>query len=94
MTLRSRINRLATHRIIRSNRPAVTCVFLRRVHAVDSQTGEVTSADIHCSMVWTSDGWRTITREDGEIEAAFIERTERMEKQSYFSPCSPNKSLF
>lgn len=29
-------------------------------------------------MVWTSDGWATITREDGETEATLIERTDKV----------------
>lgn len=29
-------------------------------------------------MVWTSGGWETITREDGETEAALIERTDKV----------------
>ena len=30
-------------------------------------------------MVWTSDGWATITREDDETEATLIERTDKVQ---------------
>lgn len=78
MTLRARLNRLASHRGIQVKRPDVTCIFIRGVYAIDRETGEVTGSNTAFAMVWTSGGWETITREDGETEAAFIKRTDKM----------------
>lgn len=74
MTLRARLNRLASRRGTQAYRPEVTCIFIRGVYAVDRETGEVTGADTASAMVWTPKGWETITRTDCETEADFVER--------------------
>ena len=53
MTLRARLNRLASRRGTQAYRPEVTCIFIRGVYAVDRDTGEVTGADTASAMVWT-----------------------------------------
>jgi hypothetical protein len=81
MNLRARLNRLSSHRGIQGKRPEVTCIFIRGVYAVDRETGEVTGADTASAMVWTPDGWKTVIREDGEAEADFIARIDRMDSE-------------
>lgn len=81
MTLRARLNRLALHRSIKATRPEVTCIFLRRVFALNHETREVTGADTHCASVWTPGGWETVIRNDGESEAAFVERIEGVNQE-------------
>lgn len=78
MTLRARLNRLASRRGSQAYRPEVTCIFIRGVYAVHRETGEVTGADTASAMVWTPGGWETIAREAGESEAAFTKRIARM----------------
>lgn len=81
MTLRARLNRLASRRDTQAYRPEVTCIFIRGVYAVDRDIGEVTGADIASAIVWTPSGWETITREDNEPEADFLKRVDRMDSR-------------
>ena len=78
MTLRARLNRLAFRRGTQAYRPGVTCIFIRGVYAVDRETGEVTVA--RKAAAWVNVGARHdyLIREDGETEAEFIERVDRM----------------
>lgn len=78
MTLRIRLNKLAQHLNSKVTRPEVTCIFLRRVFAVNRETGEVTRADTHHAIVWTQSGWETVIRGDKESAANFAKRVHEM----------------
>lgn len=75
MNLRARINRLATHRAIHGERPEVTRIIFT---AARRENGEIV-ADVASAMRRTAGGWETITREEGETEANFIERIDLMD---------------
>lgn len=73
MTLRTRLRRLETRHGIRANRPDVTCILLRTVYEADPESGGPES-EVACAMIWTRDGWGSLTREAGETAEAFTAR--------------------
>jgi hypothetical protein len=75
MNLRARLNRLAAHRGSQDTPPDVTRIIF---NAARRENGEIV-AEAVSAMVWTPDGWKNIIREDGETEADYIERIDRMD---------------
>ena len=76
MNLRARLNRLSSHRGIQGKRPKVTRIIF---NAARRENGEIV-AEAVSAMVWAPGGWDSIIRENGETEADFIERIERIEQ--------------
>jgi hypothetical protein len=74
MTLRKRLDRLEARHGNRSEIPSVTRIVLRAVRREDGST----VSEAMYAWAKARDGWQTITRDDSETEASFIERIERM----------------
>lgn len=75
MTLRARLNRLSARRVIQGKRPTVTRIIF---NAVQREGGEIV-AKVASALVWTPSGWETISLEESETEADFIERVEQID---------------
>lgn len=74
MTLRKRLDRLEARHGARGEVPGVTRIIFQ---ALRHEDGKIVS---EAMSAWAKapDGWQTIARGDGEPEAAFLERIERM----------------
>ena len=75
-TLRTRLDRLEGKRGTSFGKPDV--IYLCGVDAVDRETGEVTVARKSAAWVNVGASYDYLIREDGETEAEFIERVDRM----------------
>lgn len=75
MKLRTRLNRLESHRGIQHQAPTVARIIISRARRED---GEI-AAEASAAMVWTPSGWKTITREEDEVETAFVARVDALD---------------
>lgn len=75
MTLRKRIDRLETRHGATAEAVAVARIIIA---AARREGGEIVSEAVS-AMVQASDGWETIEREEGETEAAFLERIDGLD---------------
>ena len=74
MTLRKRLDRLEARHGAGGEVPSVTRIIFRALRRED---GKIVS-EAMSAWVKAPDGWQTIARGDGEPEAAFLERIERI----------------